>query len=1634
MSYNSDPLLYWDTVSAVELYNSDLGAWVTVTAPATGWMNNTGFSGHTLTAEERASTTGMRLTVVPNTTARTAAADNAMAPPVNSGIATSTSGSVRTIPLLWELRNTLRVPSGDSKWVEAETALNADKGAVENTVLVTGTRGDKTSSNTDKDTISLTNSTPAVKVSKVADKKTNVLPNLTDATPADFPVVTYTMKAANTAGSSASYLRLTDPCAVASKCATGPTEWNANVFAGATYDENNPFERMTLTGITFPDASQMADRDASQVLLWDRAEDGTLSTRAPLSINAAEALTPAQLTTVVGASVLFQGTDPARDGGKLKAGNLATDTVAESNVLGMTLVTQVRAYERTSGAVVTPDSVNKSNINNVVHSQSYDPVLAPENTPTSVENESVKVVSGELKIATTKTISPSSLTEVQRHTPLTLTLAANDNNSTVSTGKVVVEDSTEEFWNTYRLTGFNPAQVTLPAGADRVQVDLRTGTAKDATWHNGTAAAAAALPAGVELDAVTGIRFTFTKLNAVAFSRTTPPASWNTNIVLPLALRDVTLAGEEIVFAGSIDNVITAETSRNDNPLIYPSKDAKNEASISLGLGTHSLDVSKAPAQQTVQVDADNLWTLTFTNSRNSYLNITELVDIMPATLKWDEEEPTFSTSEGGTLSTDVVTRLDRETNTLHFTWPEGANRMAPGEKFTVTMNMPLQPGLEPNGKAINQMVVTTAQQLDSCTNTSVPTEGKIPNLPGNQCGTTNYVQQSTGGLFQLYKTVKGELRENAEDKLVSGATNKIPGRDCVADADGFFGPECAANTVVGGTDAWRLRIANTGDQAISSATIVDVLPATGDRTLVAGTSRESTFRPLFDGAHGVQLLGNLAGAKMTWQVTTGTSVCTGPNSGSTWRANPTCEASTWIDSDKFNLAEESDSITAIRVKYDFSGMTGGGLAPNASASVDFQTINVPRSDAFSDGAPVVAPVDGVVAWNQAGALANFVNNESLTRAPKVVGVRIQTGALAIAKQMVGEAAELYAPGFAGAAVQCRVPSGLLAEDGTPAFAKLTMPGNGSYGLNTENEFARTITGLPLGALCDVTEAGERGLYGETRRGGGAQNVIIVNNEVTDLAPIVLENTYDFSNLKIVKQVDSLAQGVNFGTFSFSLQCTAAVSGVPVLWDGEDRLDFTLLDGEEKIVDRIPAGASCELTETDNSLANETRMVVNGVDVHAPRLLAAEEEGSEEPETAAPVSATFTVNPLDEDSKNDAANTAVVHNVYATGTLSVFKNVAGSGADVFGNGPFTAAITCTYGDQELYANGSFAITGGESTLVTSEQEPEGVQFPYGTVCGVTEVKTGGANHTENPDAITIGEAASTVDITNYFEVGSLELIKERTGSGVEKFGNDDYTAAVTCTWQRDGETMTVALPNSGVVVLSASQDYRATIEGILVGAECAVTETDAGLAVATAYSPEDGIVTILDPETEQEPAQVIITNTFLTGSLEITKTVASPMASLGEPVNYTILVRNTGEIEAKNVPVTDTLPAGATLVSAPGATAANGVLTWTIDALEPGAEKSFSVTVTYAAAGEMVNCASLTTPVGPWDKTTVKNPGTDPESSCATVQILPLPALAGGLPSTGGTFLQLGGLALALMLAGLLIARRNRREELGSNA
>lgn len=1061
VSYSSDPQLRWDKVTEVWLYSG--GGWHEVTAPASGWMNGTGFVGYTLSSSESAASTGVRITVEPNDAARTASTDPT-APAPGSGVASSTVG--RTIPLLWTLRNTPRdAAAAGSPWVTHETTLNGGAGAVVNTVGVTGVPQTGTPvTRTASDTVGITDVVPNVKIDKTVTPTSAVVPFADDVDPSTYPVLSWNIDAWSTASSRASYVSVVEPCATMAGC--GVASIGSAAFAGASYDPStNPFERATLTaiGFTVPSASNV-DASASRVALWERADDGSLGVTYT-TVAAAQTLTPAQLSHVVGIEVEYQSTDPAVTGG----------LIPQSQKLRMTLTTRLLKFERSAPTVRVAGGTT---LDNTAIAQSFDPVIDPSARPYGTDDASVDLVPGDLEVTASKSITPATITEPQRSTPVTVQLGATDGASTTAPESVALTDDDPDFWSSFQFTGLGT--VVKPAGASLVRVDV-----KDASgWVLGAAATTAALPASVtsaDYPDIVGIRVLFSNDPDAPFSATVPSADWAASAAFTAGVRDT------VDFPLTVDDEMAATASHSGRA------DAVDHASDSVDLvnGTAALRVLKTPDSALVEPGVSTPWTLSFTNAGTGYLDVERVVDELPAMLEWDGEAPDYtSTDPSGLPTTGITVSQDPVSGDLEFTWP-GAARMTPGETFTIVLGLSLLPGLTPGDTAENDFFVQTTQSLSACSTTSP--RGTLAGLAATQCGTSAVVGPKSGALLYTEKWVRGDINGTLADGAVDVTDAS---RDCTPNADGFYRTVCAAETVVGGTDLWRLSATNTGTIAYSAITFVDPLPVPGDRLLATGAQRGSTFRPVFDPTGFATSLDAAvpAGATASWQVTTADSPCVGTGA-TTWNSDPTCStqpvSTAWVDGDTF--IGDWAAVTAIRVSVDFAGTASGVLAPGGTVQIEYRTVNTPLATA--DAVATSPGSTDQYAWNQTGITASLVGGGSISRAPSRAGVTVATGPLVLSKTVSGAAAAT-APDHVTFDVACEV-AGTKIDMGASSVVAVT-PGHPA-----------TVAGLPLGAECSVHETGALGTFGESARTpNAAQVVTIASTTATAAQTVSIDNEY----------------------------------------------------------------------------------------------------------------------------------------------------------------------------------------------------------------------------------------------------------------------------------------------------------------------------------------------------------------------------------------------------------------------------------------------------------------------------------------------------------------------------------------------
>jgi hypothetical protein len=617
--YTNGWFLKYDTITSIELYQS--GAWHEVAAPGGSWQDGNGnFKGFTLSEDEQGTlldasgATGVRITVEPNDAARQKAIDQGTdpyVPAVGTGVAESSSD--RTFSLNWQLRKKTR-SSGDFitstsrlNVPESEAGAQDNLGVVNNTVLVEGTYGDKTSKDQGNDTIAILDQPLAVGVSKRADPgdKPLVVPVKSTVNDGDYPTASYTLTSANTSSAPASYLRVTDPSLCSDTnvdaCATANTakEAKADPFIGldaSKFDTDNanpnPFNRLNITKIAIAAPSGQVDLTKSVVWLLKYTLDGNGDAHyaeVESTADQVNAMSQADLADVVGISVTYQGTDPANTGGTIAKGDQQNGT----NVQTVKINTQVRAKVRSTGKAYEPSTAKPETSTNRVFAQSYDPITYPASDSgtdagkaTDAASAGLSFQGGTLDVQPSKNITPGpDIVETNRGAQRDVTLNATPGSSTVSPSKVTLTDQPDAsgdanadtdastgFWKNFNLQALK--SITFPTGATRVQISVYGpfGNNGAMVWKSGAAqaknsdASAYTLPVSADqYSNIKGLRFVFTnpdpdpaqngKLNVFS----TTDANWhNAGAVFTVALNDAAQSAES--FSGSATNKLTVQS------------------------------------------------------------------------------------------------------------------------------------------------------------------------------------------------------------------------------------------------------------------------------------------------------------------------------------------------------------------------------------------------------------------------------------------------------------------------------------------------------------------------------------------------------------------------------------------------------------------------------------------------------------------------------------------------------------------------------------------------------------------------------------------------------------------------------------------------------------------------------------------------------------------------------------------------------------------------------------------------------------------------------------------------------------------------------------------------------------------
>ncbi len=397
------------------------------------------------------------------------------------------------------------------------------------------------------------------------------------------------------------------------------------------------------------------------------------------------------------------------------------------------------------------------------------------------------------------------------------------------------------------------------------------------------------------------------------------------------------------------------------------------------------------------------------------------------------------------------------------------------------------------------------------------------------------------------------------------------------------------------------------------------------------------------------------------------------------------------------------------------------------------------------------------------------------------------------------------------------------------AWATPLAPGQGvsiAFSMNTPLDVER---------VADPTIAWNSFGHAETTlRGGGATRVL------PPTEPIQVGVALAYGTLRVEKELLANPGGLPVGDREFEMAYACTIDPVGNLAQTVAEGTLSVKPGESADVTGIPAGAECEVWETD---------AFGGVTNHP----------EDDP-------AVVTITPQ----LGAAADATVVTvtNSYPLTALSVTKSVEGDAA-AYGD-------ATTYPVEVLCAMDGVTATGFPVTVDLVGDDTESIDAPVGSTCTATELDDGGATTTTVAPAagvlITPGApAALSLTVTNTFEAGSLQILKKLSGSGAS-LPDGPFEYDVACTFEG------TAIDPVSVTVARNGDDRELVADVPLVlpiGAECTVTETDDGGADAT---PPPVTVTIVE-NADDNTVQATFTNEFSAGTVALSKVLAGAGAA-----------------------------------------------------------------------------------------------------------------------------------------------------------
>ncbi|KRA25549.1 hypothetical protein ASD65_14840 [Microbacterium sp. Root61] len=1020
------------------------------------------------------------------------------------------------------------------------------------------------------------------------------------------------------------------------------------------------------------------------------------------------------------------------------------------------------------------------------------------------------------------------------------------NTGNLSAKRLQITDADADFFDAVDF--IKVAKVTFPAGANRVTFDYLVGS----TWHTtGPLASAGSypLPSGVDADEVVGIRATFSSTSSANDGYVITPCAIGNDackgvISYTISPREALRKSGDVAKLGVLTNTATAGYETRLQAPGTLAEIAEVDATLELVTGTTQLDVDKTP-DTTLTPGAKTSFFLKVTNTGTGNIPGLTVRDLIPAGMAFVEDfagdtvggvvqpykivDATIPSGAKAIPVPEFTVARDGE-RVSGLSWDFGSDWLfAPGARFTIEIQVALEPGVTAGQKLTNTMAagstVVPPTQFTCKRPGSTSTDG--PFGPGVVCTDTAQLSVSAGAAFDTRKWVAGtpELGWYNATTKENIPTGDVSCPVMVRGGVSYTATPCIALVHPGENFSYVLRTINAGTEDASRVVIADRFPVHGDTAILSDQKRGTEWNsaPTLIGVPAVDVPGT---ATVTTGFSHGKTLCTADLD---MRTPAVCDVDDWT--------ADAAGASGFQTSVDFP--QGARLKPGQGFDIAFQ---------MASPADVKRVSDPTIAWNSIARGAETIRSNGTVRPlaplePIKVGVGLSFGAFQVTKTITSNPGGLPLDGLEyGFAYSCSMD-----VNGT---IEVVRDGTGAVAVGTPT----TVSGIPSNAVCDVWETDAHGAVASHPEADPITLDPIVAHfgtgepDPASVRTAALTNDFPLASVPVTKVVDGGAADFADGPYTVELSCT--FEGTPVTGSP---FTVTLTEPGTKNV-QVPVGSTCSARETAQGSA--THVVVSPAQLQV-----------------------------------GAASTGfTVTNTFVAGSLVIGKELVGTGANLATGTEFDFSVSCSFDGRDDVYTGSVTLTAdGTSTLRSDPITP----LPIGAECLVTETDNGGADATPAPVQVVITENADANTVvagfTNAFSAGSLEVAKVLDGPAAgEDYATDaEYELLVTCQRPDADDELTTVF--GGTVVVRAGDTipvlHPVSGEPVLlpVGTHCFAEETGTGLATSWEIDHDSydtaTIVTAGDPD-EIQALTITATNTFEYGEVVVDKRIGTNPDSL----------------------------------------------------------------------------------------------------------------------------------------------------------